>query len=72
MDEIDNTPLERGVNNDSTNLWWRLKVCENIIARLMVENVRLRNGRVESCETVAPVACDKTLPTEDTDRRSIT
>ena len=69
MDEIDNTPLERGVSNDSTNLWWRLKVCENIIARLMVDNVRLRNGRVESCETVA---CDEMSPTEDTDRRSIT
>ena len=69
MDEIDNTPLERGVSNDSTNLWWRLKVCENIIARLMVENVRLRNGRAASCETVA---CDEMLALEDTDRRSIT
>ena len=69
MDEKDNTPLERGISNDITRLRWRLKILENTIARLMVENVRLRNGRVESCETVA---CDEMSPTEDTDRRSIT
>ena len=69
MDEIDNTLLARGADNDITRLRWRLKISENIIARLMVENVRLRNGRVASCETVA---CDEMSPTEDTDRRSIT
>ena len=56
MDEIDNTLLARGADNDITRLRWRLKISENIIARLMVENVRLRNGRVASCETVA---CDE-------------
>ena len=69
MDEIDNTLLARGADNDITRLRWRLKISENIIARLMVENVRLRNGRAASCETVA---CDEMLALEDTDRRSIT
>jgi hypothetical protein len=54
MDEKDNTSLERGAANDIVRLRWRIKICENIIARLMVENARLRNGRVESCETVCP------------------
>ena len=31
---------------------WRIKIRENIIARLMLDNVRLRNGAVASCETV--------------------
>ena len=57
MDEIDNTSLERGASNDITRLRWRLKVLENTIARLMIENVRLRNGRAAGCETVA---CDET------------
>lgn len=69
MDEIDNTSLERGASNDITRLRWRLKIRENIIARLMIENARLRNGRVASCETVA---CDEMSALEDTDRRSIT
>ena len=69
MDEIDNTLLARGADNDITRLRWRLKISENIIARLMVENVRLRNGRVASYETVA---CDEMSALEDTDRRSIT
>jgi hypothetical protein len=69
MDEIDNTLLERGASDDITRLRWRLKILENTIARLMVENVRLRNGLAASCETVA---CDEMSPTEDTDRRSIT
>ena len=56
MDEKDNTSLERGAANDIVRLRWRIKICENIIARLMVENARLRNGRVDSCETVA---CDE-------------
>ena len=42
MDENDNTSLERGASNDITRLRWRLKICENIIARLMAENERLR------------------------------
>ena len=52
MDEIDNTSLERGASNDITRLRWRLKIRENIIARLMIENARLRNGAAASCETV--------------------
>ena len=69
MDEKDNTSLERGADSDIVRLRWRIKICENVVARLMVENARLRNGRVESCETVA---CDETSPPEATDRRSIT
>ena len=69
MDEKDNTSLERGASNDITRLRWRLKICENVIARLMIENARLRNGRVASCETVA---CDEMSALEDTDLRSIT
>jgi hypothetical protein len=42
MDEKDNTSLERGASNDITRLRWRLKTCENIIARLMAESERLR------------------------------
>ena len=42
MDENDNTSLERGASNDITRLRWRLKIRENIIARLMAENERLR------------------------------
>ena len=34
-------------------LRWRLKIRENIVARLMAENERLRNGAAASCETVA-------------------
>ena len=35
-------------------LRWRLKIRENIIARLVAENGRLRNGAVTGCETVCP------------------
>jgi hypothetical protein len=69
MDEKDNTLLERGAANDIVRLRWRIKICENIIARLMVENARLRNGMAATCETVA---CDEMSPLEATDRRSIT
>ena len=69
MDENDNTSLERGASNDITRLRWRLKICENIIGRLVAENQRLRNGRAASCE---PVACDEMSATTDTGRRSIT
>jgi hypothetical protein len=69
MDEKDNTLLERGAANDIVRLRWRIKICENTIARLMVENARLRNGMAAICETVA---CDKMSAPEDTDRRSIT
>jgi hypothetical protein len=69
MDEKDNTLLERGAANDIVRLRWRLKIRENVVARLTAENERLRNGRVESCETVA---CDEMSPPEDTDRRSVT
>jgi hypothetical protein len=48
---------------------WRLKIRENIIARLMVENARLRNGMAATCEKVA---CDEMSPLETTDLRSIT
>ena len=44
MDEKDNASLERGADNDIVRLRWRLKIRENIIARLVLENVRLRNG----------------------------
>jgi hypothetical protein len=52
MDEKDNTLLERGAADDIVRLRWRLKIRENIIARLVLENVRLRNGAAASCETV--------------------
>ena len=54
MDEKDNALLERGADNDIVRLRWRLKIRENIIARLVLENVRLRNGAATSCETVCP------------------
>jgi hypothetical protein len=69
MDEKDNRSLERGASNDITRLRWRLEICENIIGRLVAENVRLRNGRVAGCEKVA---CDERSATTDTDLRSIT
>ena len=72
MDEKDNTPLERGASNDIVRLRWRIKILRSVIKVIVAENLRLRNGGAASCETVAPVACDKTLPPEDTDRRSIT
>ena len=37
MDENDSASLERGASNDITRLRWRLKICENVIARLMVD-----------------------------------
>jgi hypothetical protein len=52
MDEKDNTLLERGADNDIVRLRWRLKVRENVVARLLAENERLRNGAAASCETV--------------------
>ena len=52
MDEKDNTSLERGAANDIVRLRWRIKICENIIARLVLENVRLRNGAAPARETV--------------------
>jgi hypothetical protein len=69
MDEKDNASLERGASNDITRLRWRLKICENIIGRLVAENGRLRNSRGASCEKVA---CDERSATTDTDLRSIT
>jgi len=42
MDEKENASLERGADNDIVRLRWRLKIRENIIARLVVENERLR------------------------------
>ena len=42
MDEIDNTPLERGASNDIVRLRWRIKIRENIIGRLLAQNERLR------------------------------
>jgi hypothetical protein len=35
-------------------LRWQLKIRENIVARLMAENERLRDGAAEGCETVCP------------------
>lgn len=35
-------------------LRWRLKIRENIIARLVSDNGRLKNGLVAGCETVCP------------------
>ena len=69
MDEKDNTLLERGADNDVVRLRWRIKIRENVVARLVAENERLRNGRAESCETVAR---DEMSPPEGTDLRSIT
>jgi len=43
MDEKDNAMLERGAANDIVRLRWRLTISENIIARLVAENERLRN-----------------------------
>jgi hypothetical protein len=42
MDEKDNASLERGADNDIVRLRWRLKVRENVVARLQAENKRLR------------------------------
>jgi len=42
MDEKDNTSLERGADSDIVRLRWRIKICENTIARLMADNQRLR------------------------------
>ena len=42
MDEKDNTSLERGAANDIVRLRWRLKIRENVVARLLLENERLR------------------------------
>jgi hypothetical protein len=65
MDEKDNTLLERGAANDIVRLRWRIKICENTIARLMVENARLRNGMAAICETVLTdderLAIDETI-----------
>jgi hypothetical protein len=52
MDEKDNALLERGAANDIVRLRWRLKIRENIVARLVAENERLRNDAATSCETV--------------------
>ena len=54
MDEKDNASLERGAADDIVRMRWRLKIRENIIARLVLENVRLRNGAPASCETACP------------------
>ena len=72
MDEKNDTLLERGAAYDIVRLRWRIKICENIIARLMVEKARLRNGMVASCETVALDSCDETWAQKDTDLRSVT
>jgi hypothetical protein len=53
IDEKDNASLERGAAKDVVRLRWRLKICENIIRRLVAENDRLRNGAATSCETVS-------------------
>jgi len=69
MDENDNTSLERGAADDIVRLRWRLKIRENVVARLQAENERLRtrathatpsecsvprNGAVAARETVCP------------------
>jgi len=52
IDQKDNTSLERGAANDIVRLRWRLKIRENIVARLVADNQRLRNGAATGCETV--------------------
>jgi hypothetical protein len=47
MDEKHNTSLERGAANDIVRLRWRIKICENVIARLQAENERLRLTEAE-------------------------
>jgi len=42
MDEKHNTLLARGADNDVVRLRWRIKVRENVVARLQAENERLR------------------------------
>jgi hypothetical protein len=42
MDEKDNTLLERGADNDVVRLRWRIKIRENVVARLLTEIARLR------------------------------
>ena len=66
MDEKDNTSLERGAANDIVRLRWRIKICENTIARLMVENARLRNGAAPARETVTLDDEDRTPHTHTT------
>jgi len=54
MDEKHNTSLERGADHDVVRLRWRIKIRENIVARLAAENERLRNGASNGYETVCP------------------
>ena len=42
MDEKHNTLLARGADNDVVRLRWRIKIRENVVARLQAENERLR------------------------------
>jgi ubiquinone biosynthesis protein COQ9 len=52
INEKDNASLERGAANDIVRLRWRIKIRENVVARLQAENERLRNGAATICETV--------------------
>ena len=42
MNEKENASLERGAADDIVRLRWRLQICENVVARLLLENERLR------------------------------
>jgi hypothetical protein len=66
MDEKDNTSLERGADNDIVRLRWRLKIRENVVARLLAENERLRNGAAPAGETVTLDDEERTLQTHTT------
>jgi len=78
MDEKDNTLLERGAADDIVRLRWRLQTRENIIARLVAENERLRNGAATASETVCPHVrgtvtqyCSLNLTLTDEEREAI-
>jgi len=47
MDEKHNTLLARGADNDVVRLRWRIKIRENVVARLQAENERLRLTEAE-------------------------
>jgi hypothetical protein len=53
IDEKDNASLERGAENDVVRPRWRLKIRENIIARLVAENQRLRLADEERVAVLA-------------------
>jgi hypothetical protein len=67
MDEKHNTSLERGAANDIVRLRWRIRICENIIARLQAENERLRTRATHA----TPSECSMHPRLTDEEREAI-